>query len=146
LCHYYTASVETVVQPSAAIALKGHPEMKYPMTDVIALRHLPWRSVGGAPVTIEVRFGLPAPLPESGDGEPVDWYCPYEIERIGEPAGNAGGIRKMLVQHAAFGIDSVQALYLALGIVGVEISTLAGSPGPEWANDPTFGFPALPKK
>lgn len=116
------------------------------MSDVIALRQLPWQSADGASVMIEARFGLPTPLPGSGDGEAVDWYCPYEVERVRESAEDGGGTCEMLVQHATLGADSVQALYHALQIVGVEISTLAGSPATYWADVPNFGFPLVPKK
>ena len=116
------------------------------MTEVIALRQLPWQGADGASVVIEARFGLPVPLPGSGDGEDMVWYCPYEIDRVRESAGNKDAVREMLRQHAALGVDSVQALYSALFIVGVEISTLVGSPATYWADVPNFGFPKPPKK
>jgi hypothetical protein len=64
---------------------------------------------------------------------------------MSSPCGTLPGTGKMLVQRYAFGVDSVQALCLALQIIGVEISTLAGSPDgngdfPDWADSPNFGF------
>lgn len=111
--------------------------MNYPMTEVIATRRLPWRCSNRTRVTIEVRFGRPAPHPSG------DWYCPFEIERIIEGAtGGAPGA--VLVRRHAFGVDSVQALYLAFFGVGAELGTLDGTPDPAEEFGQNFGFPTSP--
>ena len=125
--------------------------MKYPMTAVIARRCIPWLYPDGTRATIEVCLGTP----ERDMAKGGDWYCPYEIKAlIGDNISNnrqsetstpTENTVKMIRQRYTFGVDSVQALCHALQIVGVEISTLSGSPDhdndePEWDKDPNFGF------
>lgn len=119
--------------------------MNHPMTHVIASRRLPWRDTDGTLVTIEARFGTPAPSSASPGAE--EWYCPYEIERtLGDMTAESAqyplrGAGEVLVRHKAFGSDSVQALYLALVMAGVEMNAIAGSPDSDSAYGPNFGFP-----
>lgn len=61
-------------------------------------------STGGSVV---VRIGMPEKFPDS-----PDYYCPYEI--------SGGGERR--VRYAS-GIDSVQALQLALSMIGSDLYT-----------------------
>ena len=110
--------------------------MNYPMTEVIATRRLFWRRSDGTVETIETRFGRPTPQSDEG----TDCYCPYEIESIlGDGTDRATG--ELLVRHHAFGVDSVQALYLAFFAVGAELSTFDGAPRSDVESGKNFGFP-----
>lgn len=56
---------------------------------------------------IEVRLGKPEPCPDG-----IDWYCPHQTVGLG-----SGRVRY------AIGVDTVQALVLALSMVGAELYT-----------------------
>lgn len=68
---------------------------------VIAQRHLLLDGVQ----SVLVRIGMPKRRAGSDD-----WYCPYQTEGIG--SGRIG---------ISYGVDSVQALVLALSMVGAEL-------------------------
>lgn len=60
---------------------------------------------------IEVHVGCPVADPNPPGR---DWACPYEITVSGEPR-----------LRAAYGVDALQALELALKILPVELASLA---------------------
>lgn len=72
---------------------------------VVASREFEIRLEDGRTETYLVRVGMPY---ERDDG--FDWCCPYEL-------GTASSRRL----RCAFGIDSIQALELAMKIIKVEI-------------------------
>ncbi len=73
---------------------------------IIAERHFESRNEAGEEHEIIVRIGIPVhdPCPDG------DWYCPYQI--TGFPNSRVS---------VAFGIDSLQALLLALGKVHADL-------------------------
>lgn len=102
----------------------------YPLGAVIAQRAVAYTRKGKN-YEIQVYIGAPSKR-VSVDAGTEDWYCPFKISGIG-----IDGV------HVAFGIDSVQALHLALVLVG---QTLKNSPPGRagrlsWHGDPNFGFP-----
>lgn len=56
---------------------------------------------------VEVLIGKPEPCPDG-----IDWYCPHQTVGVG-----SGRVRY------AIGVDAVQALVLALSMVGAELYT-----------------------
>jgi hypothetical protein len=96
--------------------------MEFKIDEVIAERSL--RHDG---TTVRVLLGRPAPMPEG-----PDFYCPYRIE--GLAAGD--------LEFFAAGIDSVQALTLALAMVGARLESEAGGAF-EHDGGPGTGFPTL---
>lgn len=72
---------------------------------VVASREFEFRLEDGRTERYSVRVGIPY---ERDDG--FDWCCPYEL-------GTASSRRL----RCAFGIDSIQALELAMKIIKVEI-------------------------
>jgi hypothetical protein len=72
---------------------------------VVASREMELRFEDGRTETYLVRVGMPY---ERDDG--FDWCCPYEL---GTPSN-----RRL---RCAFGIDSIQALELAMKIIKVEL-------------------------
>jgi hypothetical protein len=93
---------------------------------VIATRELTLASA----TTVTVRIGKPELF---SDG--LNWYCPYQVDGIGN-----GRVRR------AGGIDAVQALELALKMIGAELYTSAaaksGSLTWDAASKPSdLGFP-----
>lgn len=80
--------------------------------------------------TVKVSIGTPAPY---SDGK--DYYCPYQIIGIGD-----GKIKY------TSGIDSVQALYLAMKKIGATItaSSEAKSGKLKWLDNLDLGFPVPP--
>ena len=104
------------------------------LDDVIAERTLALRTAG-AEADVRVRLGRPRPDPASAHG---DWLCPVEIHG---PARRRG-----LVAH---GVDSFQALLLAVQMLNIELRALERATGgrlwfldsadagiPNWLNTP----------
>jgi len=79
--------------------------MKIQIGDVIATRKLTgtW---AGKPIDILVEVGKPVPDPQG------DWICPFRI---------SGGPQQTLFYAA--GLDSMQALYLALCMIGAKLGS-----------------------
>ena len=92
--------------------------------EVIAVRHL---RVTGADATVTVMIGKPKPFP---DGQ--DYYCPYQIRGLGSE-----GVRY------AGGVDSVQALVMALEGIRTTLSTSqeAKAGRLNWLDQSDLGFP-----
>jgi hypothetical protein len=102
----------------------------YPLGSVIAQRSVTYERKGRV---FEVQVNVGAPMKRVAvDAGTEDWYCPFKISGIG-----IEGV------HVAFGIDSVQALHLALVLIGQTLrNSLPGRAGLlSWYGDPNFGFP-----
>ena len=81
--------------------------------EIVASRDL---QVAGSNQRVRISIGKPERFPAESEPFPVetDYYCPYQIIGFGkEKIGHAGGI------------DSIQALMLALERVGIELYTSA---------------------
>ena len=101
--------------------------MKVELGEVIAKRRL--RVTGRPDLDVWVVVGKPRPLPDGPDG---DCYCPYQVTGIGDEK----------VRYAV-GIDSIQALELAIHILPTELDRLRkGHPGLRWedAAEGAYGF------
>ena len=79
----------------------------------------------GRPITVTVKVGRPVPDP---DGH---WTCPY---RISSPVKER--------TFYAFGVDAVQALYLALYMIGAELRSGYKGLQLRWYGGEELGFPA----
>ena len=78
------------------------------MTEVVASRSLEWRGDDGSRKKVEVEIGKPAKWSNSND-----MYCPFQILGIGP--------EKL---RFAVGVDSAQALQLAMKILGAELGAI----------------------
>ena len=76
------------------------------------------------PCKVVVRFGKP--VQDEKDGS---WYCPYSIT---SPKGER-------VFYGA-GLDSLQALRIAISNVGAELTTLYSDLDLKWADESDLGF------
>jgi hypothetical protein len=98
--------------------------------EVIATRSLTMLRDEGAPSEVLVLLGKPQKLPDHSD-----YYCPYQIKGAGDEK-----VRYMC------GIDTFQALQLALSILGVELEVLNKELGGRlrWECDDSggLGFPS----
>ena len=76
---------------------------------------------------VTVLLGKPEKFPDS-----EDWYCPYQIVGLGNGR----------VRYAA-GIDTVQALGLALKMIGADLDTSKEAQAKEltWQGGDDLGFP-----
>lgn len=83
--------------------------MEYPTTPVIAERFFQFEGPNGRSEVI-VSIGTPHPIPD----EDSDWYCPYRIE-------GPDHIR----EQYAMGVDSLQALLMAISAVRADTRALA---------------------
>jgi hypothetical protein len=82
-----------------------NPMEQVKLGTVIATRKLTLAGVK----TVTVRIGKPELFPDG-----LNWYCPYQVDGIGN-----GRVRR------AGGIDAVQALQLALKMIGADLYTSA---------------------
>jgi hypothetical protein len=100
--------------------------------EVIATRTLLVHHDQGAPSEVVILLGKPQQLPDH-----TDYYCPYQIKGIGAER----------VKYAC-GIDTFQALLLALSTLGVELEVLNKDLGGklrwECGERGGLGFPAMP--
>lgn len=99
--------------------------------ELIATRTLMLPQDTGATAEIAILLGKPRQLPNH-----KDYFCPYQITGAGDGK----------VRHAC-GIDSFQALHLALSILGVELEVLNKELGGKlrWECDDAggLGFPGF---
>ena len=90
--------------------------------EVIAERNLTFDSDGTERV-VTVQIGRPYVEPDGA------WFCPFNvIGLLSEGTRRAGGV------------DAVQALQLALVMIGAELSSASNSL--KWDGEPSTGFPA----
>ena len=77
--------------------------------------------------TVTISIGTPTAYPDGND-----FYCPYQIVGIG-----SGQIRY------ASGVDSFQALYLAMKKIGADINTSSEAKSGDltWLGNRDLGFP-----
>lgn len=90
---------------------------RYPMTPSIARREYRFTESGAASQII-VQLGTPSPLTDAPHG---DWYCPWTIDGPGRSTLNHAG-----------GVDSLQALLLALSGLRAELEHLARNGQLDW--------------
>jgi hypothetical protein len=104
--------------------------MRYEMGTIVAKRIL--KRPDGSESEVQVLIGQPVQR-YGPNNDAQDWYCPVQIRGIGDDK-----------VRAAFGEDSLQALYFALILAGQMIK--ASVPGRKgkltWYGVPNFGFPA----
>ena len=86
----------------------------YELTDVVVSRTLEAVHPDGSRTEVQISIGRPFPDPLPGG----DWCCTFRITGLGDDT-----------VRAAFGVDSMQALLLALVKVRLELS---GSVRLEW--------------
>jgi hypothetical protein len=85
------------------------------MTSPIATRTLRFQRRDGSEVEVGVTLGTPVPDPS----DPArTWACPYEIN---------GPVKHMI--RAIYGVDSMQALILAIHALPAELHALARQEG-----------------
>jgi len=79
--------------------------------DVIAEREFLSIDPSGARTRIRISLGKPKPFSDS-----ADFYCPYQISGVGDEK----------IRYAG-GVDSMQAIQLALQIIGPDLSSTVGN-------------------
>lgn len=101
----------------------------YSMENVIAEREFEYQAPGAeSPQTIVVRLGRPEP-----DGN--DWRVPFELRGPGPDEVRSA---------AMWGVDSMQALVLALGIIRTELGIYARRGRLTWLGGDELGLPSPP--
>jgi hypothetical protein len=83
----------------------------YELTDVLAERRLEAIGADGSRTAVTLSIGRPFPDPLPGG----DWCCCFRVSGLGD-----GGVR------AAFGVDSLQALLLAIYRIQLELAAADG--------------------
>lgn len=78
----------------------------------------------GKPCKITIKFGKPVQLQDDGS-----WYCPYSIT-----TSNAERL------FSGAGLDSLQALRIAISMAGAELATQYPSLQLRWSGDDDLGF------
>ena len=104
--------------------------MKIELGQVIAERQL--RDLDRPGVVVSIRLGLPCVFPD--EPRNGDHYCPYQITGAGDER----------VRYAG-GVDSLQALELALLVLPSELKALQKThPGLRWEDAPEGHFAFTP--
>jgi hypothetical protein len=93
----------------------------FELGDVIATRKVRFKGADGTLVDVSVSLGKPVPDPRDPQRTRM---CPYQIRGIGDER-----IR------AIFGIDTMQALILALHILPTELAAIARETGGSFVSD-----------
>ena len=103
---------------------------RVPLGEVIATRDLEREGPDGA-VRVRVEIGRPVLSREAGG----DWACPVRVTGLAAP-----------VELAAWGIDAVQALLLAIELARVTLAYARLGDGERltFLGRPELGFPAGP--
>lgn len=78
----------------------------------------------GKPCKVVVRLGKPFRRPDDDS-----WYCPYSIKT-----------EKSERVFFGAGLDSLQALRIAISMVGAELTTLFSHLALKWADEDDLGF------
>ena len=86
--------------------------MEVQLGNVIAERHLKFSPDSSAPRNVRVLVGAPLQSPGM-----TAWYCPFQIIGLGSEE-----------VHTAYGADSVQALQLALRLIGATLHSRVHHP------------------
>ena len=103
---------------------------KYPMTEVIAHREYEFTGSEGH-VSVVASIGRPALMPDAPYG---DWYCPL---RIAGPQIDR--------ESYVGGVDSVQALLLAISMMRVELQLIALHGSLTWLEQGDLGLTLAPE-
>jgi hypothetical protein len=105
--------------------------MEIVLGEVIAERELDLVVDGNISGTVVVRIGRPIRSPDPE----LDWLCPLQII----------GLQDEMVR-AAFGIDAVQALILAMQMIHIELQARQRLTGQtlQWLEQSDLGFLPLP--
>ena len=93
------------------------------LKDVIAERQLVGKK-GEQAFAVTVKIGRPMPHPEG------DWECPYLISGLPNP-----------ITMRVAGVDAVQALYLALRMIGADLRFRCKDIHLQWLDMDDLGFP-----
>jgi hypothetical protein len=96
---------------------------KIELNDIIAERQLVGKQRDQT-FAVTVKIGRPVPHPEG------DWECPYVISGLPNPHGLRVG-----------GVDAVQALYLALHMIGADLRFRHKDIQLQWLGADDLGFP-----
>jgi uncharacterized protein DUF6968 len=83
--------------------------------DTIATRKLRFKRADGVVVDVLVALGKPVPDPRHAQGA---WMCPFQIRGVGD-----------LKTRAIYGVDTMQALILALHILPPDLAARARESG-----------------
>jgi hypothetical protein len=87
--------------------------MKFPMTEVIAVRRLSWEGEQNREVLVTI--GKPAETP----GVTEEFYCPIQTAGLGDDE----------IVTAIFGVDEFQAIELALRYIGWRLTDINAKNG-----------------
>lgn len=99
---------------------------------VVAERKYDWRR-GDDAGSLTVRIGSPQRDPLPGG----DWLCPVQFSGAPTGCGISMGVRPV------YGLDSLQALTLALGYVQSELARVEASLRLTWLNSSDIGLPDI---
>ncbi|WP_175510358.1 DUF6968 family protein [Micromonospora phaseoli] len=102
------------------------------MGEIIAERRIAVTGRAGDTSEVIVRFGKPHPDPLSTNG---DWCCPFQIHGLGDDS-----------VEQAFGVDSLQALLLAVWSVRLQLADRAEQNAVrlDWLEQTELGLHVVP--
>lgn len=104
-----------------------------PMAPVLATREMHWTRADGVIMASYVDIGMPfLEPPPDADADPA-WGCMVRTRGLGDDR---------IVR--VYGVDAIQALYLALVYAGSRVSSSIVANSLDWKEVPNYGFPTAP--
>lgn len=101
---------------------------------VLVTRPMIYTLADGTNTTLFVDIGMPYLIPPDNPANDPAWGCQFQTRGFASDE-----------LHTVYGVDGVQALYLALALAGTRIAALPESLGLDWGGAVNFGFPPRPK-
>ena len=101
--------------------------------DLLASREFQWAQADGVLHFAYVDIGVPYLDPPRDVNSDSAWGCKIRTRGL--------GLDRTVV---IFGVDAIQAIYLALAYAGNEVANSIVASRLDWKDVPNFGFPELP--
>ena len=99
--------------------------------NLLATRSMIYTRPGdGAQINVFVDLSLPYAVPPQNPGDDQVWACDVQTRNLNDPN-----------VHTLYGIDAIQALYLAMSFAGTLVSNSNAAANLDWTGVPNFGFP-----
>lgn len=100
---------------------------------VLATREFQWTRVDGVVQFAFIDIGVPFSEPPLDADADADWGCKIRSRGL--------GLDRTVV---AYGVDAIQAIYLALVFAGNEVANSIVASSLNWKDSPNYGFPEMP--
>lgn len=101
---------------------------------VLATREFQWTRVDGIVQFAFIDIGIPFLEPSLDADTDADWGCKVRSRGL--------GLNRTVI---VYGVDAIQAVYLALVFAGNEVANSIVASSLDWKEAPNYGFPEPPQ-